>query len=268
MQTQHLVSFYHVARYRSITKAAQIQGLGQPTVTTHLKKLEEELGVLLFDRIKRPIMLTSDGSAVLELITPIVTGLTALRNHVDAQGSGGPLTIVAYGDLVLHYLPDVIQKFRAKFPEVHVRLLAKHHTEMIRMTKSGEVDLALSTSQAAPDQSLEFRELFKSRTLMLTPLGHDLLKQEPVTLAEIARWPLILNEPNTILRSSLEHALEEQGLAYEIVMEMDNAEFVKRYVRIGMGIGLCSNLGLVPEDRKKMGVLDIDHLISSVTVGM
>ncbi|PKB72868.1 MAG: hypothetical protein BZY75_05010 [SAR202 cluster bacterium Io17-Chloro-G7] len=51
-------------------------------------------------------------------------------------------------------------------------------------------------------------------------------------------------------------------------MEMDNAEFVKRYVRIGMGVGLCSNLGLEPDDRKKIGVVDIDHLISSVTVGM
>ena len=64
MQTQHIVSFYHVARLRSITKAANAQGLAQPTVTSHLKKLEEELGVSLFDRIKRPIMLTSNGVAV------------------------------------------------------------------------------------------------------------------------------------------------------------------------------------------------------------
>ena len=70
MQTQHIVSFYHVARLRSITKAADIQGLAQPTVTSHLKKLEEELGFSLFDRIKRPIMLTSDGAAVLEMIGP------------------------------------------------------------------------------------------------------------------------------------------------------------------------------------------------------
>ena len=87
MQTQHIVSFYHVARLRSITKAADVQGLAQPTVTSHLKKLEEELGVSLFDRIKRPIMLTSDGVAVLEMVTPIVNGLTALKPTPTAKGA-------------------------------------------------------------------------------------------------------------------------------------------------------------------------------------
>ena len=93
MQTQHIVSFYYVARLRSITKAADIQGLAQPTVTSHLKKLEEELGFSLFDRIKRPIMLTSDGAAVLEMIGPIVNGLSALKIHADSQGRDVSLTI-------------------------------------------------------------------------------------------------------------------------------------------------------------------------------
>ena len=65
MQIPQIVSFYHVARHRSISKAARVLGVGQPTVTTHLKKLEDELGVTLFDRIKRPIQLTSDGATIL-----------------------------------------------------------------------------------------------------------------------------------------------------------------------------------------------------------
>ena len=267
-QTQHLVSFYHVARHRSITKAAQIQGLGQPTVTTHLKKLEEELGIVLFDRIKRPILLTSEGAAVLELIAPIVNGLTALKNHVTSNERGGTLTIVAYADLVLHYLPELIQSFRTMFPNVHIRLLAKQHAEMIQMTKSGEVDLALSTVQALPDQSLEFVELYKLKTIMLTPPGNSLLRKDPVTLAEIAAWPLLLCGPDTALRTRLEHAFAEEGLDYEIVMEMDNAEFVKRYVKIGMGIGLCSSLSLEPEDYQTLGIIDVGHLVSNFTVGM
>ena len=127
--------------------------------------------VVLFDRIKRPILLTSDGATVLELIGPIVNGLAALKNHVDSKGGGGSLTIVAYADLVLHYLPEIIQLFRTRYPDVHIRLLAKDHVEMIQMTKSGEVDLALSTPQAVPDPSLEFVELFQSSTMMLTPPG-------------------------------------------------------------------------------------------------
>ena len=268
MQTQHIVSFYHVARLRSITKAADIQGLAQPTVTSHLKKLEEELGVSLLDRIKRPIMLTSDGAAVLEMIGPIVNGLSALKIHADSQGRDVSLTIAAYADLVLHYLPQVIQRFRTEYPNVHIRLLARHHSEMIQMARSGEVDLALSTTQNVLDSSLDFMDLFTSSTMMLTPLGHELLEQQPVRLEDISKWPLILYGPNTILRTRLERAFREQGLDYEMVMEMDNVEYAKRYVRIGMGISFCSNLSLEPEDYDTLGIADVDHLFSNVTIGM
>ncbi|MEC8856701.1 MAG: LysR family transcriptional regulator [Chloroflexota bacterium] len=268
MQTQHIVSFYHVARLRSITKAADIQGLAQPTVTSHLKKLEEELGFSLFDRIKRPIMLTSDGAAVLEMIGPIVNGLSALKIHADSQGRDVSLTIAAYADLVLHYLPQVIQRFRTEYPNVHIRLLARHHGEMIHMARSGEVDLALSTTQNVLDSSLDFMDLFTSSTMMLTPLGHELLEQQPVRLEDISKWPLILYGPNTILRTRLERAFREQGLDYEMVMEMDNVEYAKRYVRIGMGISFCSNLSLEPEDYDTLGIADVDHLFSNVTIGM
>tara|TARA_B100001245_G_C22863003_1_gene414992 strand:+ start:133 stop:1017 length:885 start_codon:yes stop_codon:yes gene_type:complete len=268
MQTQHIVSFYHVARLRSITKAADIQGLAQPTVTSHLKKLEEELGFSLFDRIKRPIMLTSDGAAVLEMIGPIVNGLSALKIHADSQGRDVSLTIAAYVDLVLHYLPQVIQRFRTEYPNVHIRLLARHHGEMIQMARSGEVDLALSTTQNVLDSSLDFMGLFTSSTMMLTPLGHELLEQQPARLEDISKWPLILYGPNTILRTRLERAFREQGLDYEMVMEMDNVEYAKRYVRIGMGISFCSNLSLEPEDYDTLGIADVDHLFSNVTIGM
>ena len=268
MQTQHIVSFYHVARLRSITKAADIQGLAQPTVTSHLKKLEEELGFSLFDRIKRPIMLTSDGAAVLEMIGPIVNGLSALKIHADSQGRDVALTIAAYADLVLHYLPQMIQRFRTEYPNVHIRLLARHHSEMIQMARSGEVDLALSTTQNVLDSSLDFMDLFTSSTLILTPLGHELLEQQPVRLEDISKWPLILYGPNTILRTRLERAFREQGLDYEMVMEMDNVEYAKRYVRIGMGISFCSNLSLEPEDYDTLGIADVDHLFSNVTIGM
>ena len=102
----------------------------------------------------------------------------------------------------------------------------------------------------------------------VTPPGHALLNRDPVDLADIAKWPLILYGPNTILRTRLEHAFGDQGLDYNIVMDMDNAEFVKRYVRIGMGISLCSNLSLGPEDQDKLGIVSVDHLISSLTIGM
>ena len=79
---------------------------------------------------------------------------------------------------------------------------------------------------------------------------------------------MILYGPNAILRTRLERAFREQGLDYEMVMEMDNVEYAKRYVRIGMGISFCSNLSLEPEDYDTLGIADVDHLFSNVTIGM
>ena len=268
MQITQLVSFYHVARLRSVSKAARVLHLGQPTVTTHLKKLEGELGFILFDRIKRPIQLTSDGATVLEMIAPVVNGLAAVKTYVDSQERRGSLTIAAYSDLVLHHLPKVIQSYRTSYPDVHIRLLARPHDDMIRLIKAGEVDLALSSPLLAPDPSLEFAELFQSSTMVLTPPGHELLDRRPVRLSDIARWPLIVYGQESILRTRLERALGDQGINHEIVLEMDNAEYAKRYVRIGMGVAVCSDFSLEAEDHDTLGVVKIDHLLSSLSIGI
>ena len=136
------------------------------------------------------------------------------------------------------------------------------------MTKSGEVDLTLSSPLSALDPSLEFVELFESSTKLLLPPNQTLHKDQDVDLAYIARYPLILYGPDTVLRARLEHAFADEGLNYDIVMEMDNAAFVKRYVRIGMGIGLCSNFCLEPNDHNEMRIVDFDRILSSFTIGI
>ena len=109
MQIPQLLSFYHVARLRSVTQAAKLLRLGQPAVTNHLKKLENEFGVVLFDRVHRPIQLTSEGSTILQMIAPVVNGLAALKTYLDNSGLGGSLTIAAYSELVMYQLPQLVQ---------------------------------------------------------------------------------------------------------------------------------------------------------------
>ena len=90
MELRQLVSFYHVARLRSVSKAARTLELGQPTVTTHLGKLEDEFEITLFDRIKRPIQLTSEGSILLELVTPVVQAVDTLKTQMGYTNAAGP----------------------------------------------------------------------------------------------------------------------------------------------------------------------------------
>ena len=124
MELRELVSFYHVARLRSVSKAARTLELGQPTVTTHLKKLEDEFRITLFDRIRRPIQLTSEGATLLELVTPVVHSVDKLKTQMDYAERRGTFVVGAYSDLVMHYLPKSIQSFRSLYPDVRIRLLA------------------------------------------------------------------------------------------------------------------------------------------------
>ena len=268
MQIPQLVSFYHVARLRSVTQAAKILRLGQPAVTNHIKRLENELGVVLFDRIHRPIQLTSEGSTILAMIAPVVNGLAALKTYLDNSGQGGSLTIAAYSELVMNPLPKLVQTFRAKHPDVLIRLLSRPHAEMLQMIKSGEADLALSTAPLVPDPSLEFIELFRTRTMLVTPPGHELLHRHPVQISDIGRCPLLLYNPGTIIRSRLQRVLEDQGINYEIALELENAEIIKRYVQIGMGVAILGDIVLEPEDYQRLGVIEIDHLLSDLTIGV
>ena len=145
MEIRELTSFFHVARLKSVSRAAEYLEIGQPTVSTHLRKIEEEYGVVLFDRIKRPIQLTSDGKTFYELAKPIVEdvaqGIENLKIQMDYPEHRGSFVLGAYQDLALHHLPPILKDFRARYPLVQIKLVASSYQTLIDMVESGELDL-------------------------------------------------------------------------------------------------------------------------------
>jgi LysR family cys regulon transcriptional activator len=268
MELRELISFYHVARVRSVSKAARTLDLGQPTVTTHLRKLEDEFGITLFDRIKRPIQLTSEGLTLLELVTPVVTSIDTLKTQMDYAERRGSFVVGAYPDLVTHHLPAGIQRFRDDYPDVRIRLLARSYNPLIQLVRSGEIDLAFCSSPPADDSSLEFKELFKYNTVLMTPPGHELLNGQPIGLEDIVRFPLILPAPESQIRQRVEQAFKAHGLTPDVVLALDDTESMKRYVEIGMGIGIGADFTLHAEDHHRFGVVRLDHLFPGSVIGV
>jgi len=268
MELREVTSFYHVAKLKSVSKAAKKLDLGQPTVTTHLRKLESEFSITLFDRIKRPIQLTSEGTGFLSLITPIVESVDSLKIQMDYPDRKGAFVVGAYPDLALHHLPETIQEFTVEYPDVHLRLVARPYVQLIQMVKSGEVDLALCSPPPADESSLVFNELFQYNVVLMTPPGHELLKEHPIQLKDTSSWPLILAGPESQTRRRVEQALKDEGITYNIVLEMDNTELIKKYVEIGMGVAIGADFTLHPEDHHKLGVTRLDHIFSKSTIGI
>ena len=272
MEIRELISFYHVARLRSVSRAAEYLEIGQPTVSTHLQKIEKEFGVVLFDRIKRPILLTSEGTTFYELARPIVEGLAegveTLKLQMKYPEHRGSFVVGTYPDLVMHQLPPIVREFRTHYPQVQIRLVARPNATLLEMVAAGDLDLAIGTIPEPGNQSLQFRHMFSSEFALITPPGHELLELADVTLGDISNWPLILLGPGSHSRRTLEQALRREGLHYDITLEMDNMEMAKRYVEIGMGIAVSHGYAVRPEDSARLGVRILTGLLPATDMGL
>ena len=268
MELRQLISFYHVAQLRSVSKAARTLELGQPTVTTHLRKLEDEFGIVLFDRIKRPIQLTSEGSILLELVNPVVQAVDTLKTQMDYSERRGSFVVGAYPDLVMHHLPKGIQVFSNTYPDVRIQLMARPYVPLLRLVKSGEIDLAFCAPPPIDDPSLEFHELFKFDVVLMTPLDHPLLQKTNVSLSDLSPWPLILSGPESLTRQKVEQELRSQGVIWDVVLSLDDTESIKRYVETGMGVAVCADFTLHQQDHDRLGVVRLDHIFESSVIGV
>ncbi len=272
MEIREIISFYHVARLRSVSKAAEYLEIGQPTVSTHLQKIEKEFGVTLFDRIKRPIQLTSDGVIFYDLAGPIVEriaeGVETIKMQMDYPEHRGSFVIGAYPDLVLHHLAPIVKEFRTNYPRVQIKLMARSYSTLINMVSAGEIDLALGNKPEPERPSLDYKHLFTSDFVLVTPLDHELLKLPEISLKHIAQWPLILLGPASHSRIVLEQALRRDGLPYNITLEMDIMEMAKRYVEIGMGIAVTLEYVIQPEDGENLGIRTLTGIFPPSQMGL
>ena len=237
-------------------------------MTTHLRKLEDEFGFNLFDRVRRPIQPTSEGVTLLELVTPVVTAIDSLKTQMNFSERRGSFVVGAYSDLVMGHLSKGVQAFRESYPDVRIRMVARPYSQLIQMVKSNKLDLALCSPPRADDSSLEYQEVFDYNVVLMTPLGHPLLEQHPIELQEIARWPLILSGPESFTRLRVEQALKEQGISYDIFLDIGETEYIKHYAEIGMGVAVCADISLRPEDHDRLGIVRLDHLFSGSTIGV
>lgn len=267
MELRELRSFCTAAKLRSISKAAEQLGIGQPTVTMHVKRLEEELGRLVFDRVKRPIQLTSAGARLAELATPLLEGMDNLVVRTREREAEGPVRVGATYDMVPHTLLNVVKAFTSLHPHVHLMIRSDTAKEVLQMVEDGDVDLGIVPGlEKRP--GLDFQGLFVYERVLITPLGHPLLNSRLHSLDRIAEWPLILRRRGTHTRTMLEEEFRRRGLSYEIVIELDSMDMIKRYVALGLGISVGPRLAIDPEDHDALGIVPIATLLPVEQAGV
>ena len=260
MEIRELRSFCMAARLRSISRAAERLGIGQPTVTTHIKKLEGELNTVLFDRVKRPIQLTLAGRRLSELATPLVEGIDGLADTTAEAEERGPVVLAATPDIIPHTLLRVVRVFLARHPHIHLTIKSATRVQVSQMISEGEADVGI-IQHYDRDDAFTFEGLFVYERVLITPLEHPLASEPVESLEQIARYPLILMNEGTHTRDLLESELRRRGVSYEIVVDLDSMDMIKRYVALGMGVSVGPRLAIDPEDNEFLGVVSLAHIL-------
>ena len=249
-----------VAKLRSMSRAAEELGIGQPTVTTHIKKLEREMGMVLFDRVKRPIQPTLAGEKLAQLVTPLVEGIDSLKASTALAEEEGPVSVASTHDIISHALLGAVQAFRTTYPHAHLRIRSGHRSEVLHMVAQGATDLGIVPG---PERSPEFdfQPLFRYDRVLITPLHHPLLQEPLTSLSQIARWPLIMMGQRGYTRRMLEAEFQRKGLTYDVVVELDSMDMIKEYVAVGMGVSVGPLMAINPQDRERLEVMELGHLL-------
>ena len=265
MNLQQLKSVRETVRCGfNLTEVAAMLHTSQPGVSRQIRDLEEELGVEIFVRLgKRLTGLTPPGVALL----PIVERLLLESDNIKRVGLDyseqmeGQLSIAATHSQARYALPHVVKDFRDKFPKVTLHLHQGSPKQVADMLISGEVDIGVATEALADYPQLVTLPCYRWTHSIVVPPDHPLLQfEENLTLQQLALYPIITYQTGYTGRAHIDNAFAEQNLQPDVVLTAMDADVIKTYVELGMGVGIVASVALDSERDRNLRIMDAGHL--------
>lgn len=244
MADRRLQVFHTVARLLSFTKAAESLHMTQPAVTFQVRQLEEYFNTRLFDRTHNRISLTEAGERVYEYADRIFTLYGEMENAVrDLTGEvSGVLLLGASTTIAEYMLPALLGDFKAKYPEVNIRLQVANTDAIVHMVENNTIDLGV-VEAPVHNKNLAMETCRMDKMVLVVPSGHELAKEKKVPITRLTHFPYVCREEGSGTREvMLEHLVAAGGdpADLNIVMELGSPEAVKGAIEAGMGISILS----------------------------
>ena len=238
---RQLKVFVEVARAGSMTRAAELVHLTTPAVSMHIRELESQLGVLLFDREGRSISLSTAGEYFLVHARRILAALREADHEMARlkKVESGQLSIGMVGPAE-YFVPRMLALFRDEHPGIEMRLqVAAGRDALVAMIKAGDVDLVVT---GRPPKELATRaEAFAAHPMVfIAPPDHPLCGRPDLPVTTLAPYPLIVREDGSGTRNAMQQFFAEQRFRPHITMEMSSNETIKQAVMAGMGLSFLS----------------------------
>ncbi len=263
MADRRLHVFFSVARLLSFTKAAESLHMTQPAVTFQVRQLEEYFNTRLFDRTHNRISLTEAGTKVYEYAERIFQLYSELENSVrELTGEiSGVLILGASTTIAEYMLPALLGDFKAKYPDVNLRLKVSNTDGIVSMVEHNIIDLGVVEAPVG-NKNLAVDVCRMDSLVAIVPPNHPLSQgKTSVKLEQIVEYPYICREEGSGTREVIHDYLKEAGIdssALNIIMELGSLEALKGAVESGIGISIVSRATLAKEI--KLGTLNVLEL--------
>lgn len=269
MNLQQLRYVFEVARSGlNVSEAAAVLHTSQPGVSKQIRLLEEELGVDVFVRQGRRLTAVTDpGREVLKIAERLLRDIDNLRSVGQEFGAeeSGTLTLATTHTQARYVLPPIIGEFLKRHPNVRVNLRQGSPAEVCERVLAGTADLAIATEAIGEQDDLLMLPCYQWNRCVIARPDHPILKSKPLTLEAIAQYPIVTYDFAFTGRSQINKAFAARGLTPNVVLTAIDADIIKTYVALGLGIGIVATMAFDPKADRNLRAVDAAHLFESAT---
>lgn len=253
----------------NITGAAAALHTSQPGVSKQLIQLERELGAeLLLRRGNRIIGLTEPGRQAAEVARRMLLDAESLR-HATSELAGeqaGRLVVGTTHAQARYVLPAVVQRFKSRYPDVQLAIRQENESRVPELVSAGELDIGVSAEPPVPHDGLLILPCHELPRSVITPPRHPLLREKRLTLETIARYPIITLDASFAGGRKVLQAFAARGLAVNVAMSAIDADVIKSYVGLGLGVAILPGIAFEPGRDRNLRALDASRLFEPTVV--
>lgn len=248
MDLKHLQTFYVLSKELNFTKAANQLGYTQACVTLHIKKLEENLGVLLFDRIGKKVSLTDAGQKLI----PTACQLLKLSQDIyhisqDTSRDTGSIRIGVCDSLCIEKMPTIIKAYKQAYPKVDIYLRILKCSEFLKELRENNIDLAYTIGYLNKTPEICYAAEATEPIRVLASTNHPLTQKAKLNTKDFDRVPLILAEPAAYYRRNFISDLERHGVCPKIILETESIQAIKNLTENGLGVSILPQVAASSE---------------------
>jgi LysR family transcriptional regulator, cys regulon transcriptional activator len=269
MKLQQLRYIWEVARHDlNVSATAESLFTSQPGISKQIRMLEDELGIQIFRRSGKHLTeMTPAGKAIVAVAGEVLDKVNNVKQIAQqfADSSKGSLSIATTHTQARYVLPPVIRTFIEKYPAVTLHMHQGTPVQISEMAANGTVDFAIATEALELFNNLVMMPCYEWNRSLIVPHDHALTKVKKLTLEQIATYPIVTYVFGFTGRSHLDRAFDAAGLKPQVVFTATDADVIKTYVKLGLGIGIVASMAYNPQTDNGLVSIDCSHLFEPST---